>query len=999
MAHRIEVGLKEKYEDPRGNRILRLIELQFPQKIKKIRLVDVYTINGNFERNILETMANQAFVDPVINEWCIDELLKGEFDWIVEVGLRPGVTDNVGRTAAESINLILSEKGFGTTNVKVAHSIQYRITSDNLERHEIEKIASDFFFNSLIQRSSVYSRDELRKKGKIEPYFPEVTETFHPKVEFFDLETMNEDMLAELSQKRVLSLTVPEMKAIREYFAREDVKKMRNAVGIVPHPTDVELECIAQTWSEHCKHKIFNATIFYVDEEKGVSEKIESLFKTTIVETTEEVRKDKGQNDFCLSVFKDNAGVIKFDENHVIAFKVETHNSPSALDPYGGALTGIVGVNRDPLGTGMGMNLFCNTNVFCLGYPDFSGILPPRVLHPMRILEGVREGVEHGGNKSGIPTINGSVVFDERFTARPLVYCGTGGVAPIQVAGRPSYKKKARPGDIILMVGGKIGKDGIHGATFSSVELSEGSPVSAVQIGDPITQKRMSDFLYVCRDEGLYNSITDNGAGGLSSSIGEMALESGGAEVDLSPAPLKYPGLHPWEIFLSEAQERMTLAVPPEKLQRVLELADKMFVQATPLGTFNDSGLLVVKYHNEIVAMLHLDFLHNGVPTLTLHARWNSKYSRVQVKDPLPVRPKVEDLPKILARPNVASKEYWVRQYDHEVGGGSVVKPLCGPLGDGPSDAAVTIPVIGGDRGVVVSHGICPRYSDADTYSMAMCAVDEAVRNAISVGADPSKLAALDNFCWSDPVASPTNPDGEFKLAQLVRACKGLKDICIAYGIPLISGKDSMKNDYRHESIHLSIPPTLLVTLLGIVEDPENAITMYAKAPGDLVYVLGKTRDELGCSEWANMYSIVSGKSPEVRFSETVPLYDSLHRAIKSGVVRSCHDASDGGIGVAIAETAFAGGLGMEIDLNAVPCEGVFDEGTLLFSESAGRFVVTVDPADCERFEKIMEGHPFAKIGVVTYGNELILKGFNKGVEWKWGIEDLKKVWKSTLAF
>jgi phosphoribosylformylglycinamidine synthase II len=999
MAHRIEVGLKKHFPDPRGSKMLRFIELQLPLKISDIRLVDVFTIDGELDAATLKKVAGEAFVDPVLHDCSIDAILPGEFDWIAEVGFRPGVTDNVGRTATESLALILKDGSPERRDMKAAYSVQYRIRGEELDREKVSRLASEFLYNGLIQRCTVYSSQELRASRRIEPVFPKVTEAFEPKVEFFDLGDLSDEGLLDLSRRRVLALTVDEMKIIRDYFKSDDVLQKRSQLGMVPHPTDVELECLAQTWSEHCKHKIFNALIDYHDEDTGIKETVDSLFRTTIVETTEEVRKSLGSNDYCLSVFKDNAGVIKFDDDHVIAFKVETHNSPSALDPYGGALTGIVGVNRDPLGTGMGTMLLFNTNVFCLGYPDHKGELPPRVLHPMRILEGVREGVEHGGNKSGIPTINGSVLFDERFTARPLVYCGTGGIAPATVAGRPSWRKCARPGDAIVMIGGRIGKDGIHGATFSSEQLHEGSPASAVQIGDPITQKRMSDFLLRARDEGLYSSVTDNGAGGLSSSIGEMAQEAGGAEVDLTGAPLKYPGLHAWEIFLSEAQERMTVAVPPEKLDRFLELAGRMSVQATVLGRYNDSGLLSVKHRNETVALMHLEFIHGGLPRMNLGARWSRSRCRVNQKAPPPKQPDPADLPRILSRPNVASKEYWVRQYDHEVQAGSVVKPLCGPLGDGPSDGAVIMPVLGSRRALAVTHGICPRYSDGDTYAMAACAVDEAVRNAVSVGADPSRMAALDNFCWTDPIASPQNPEGEFKLAQLVRACRGLKDICIAYNLPLISGKDSMKNDYKHESMRLSIPPTLLVTVLGIVPDAQQAVTMYAKAPGDAVYVLGTTRDELGCSEWAGMYSIVSGKMPEVRSRETIPLYDSLYRAVSERLVRSCHDCSDGGLAAALAETAFAGGLGMDIDLAAVPAEGRPGDGVRLFSESAGRFVVTVDPGDCGKFESLMEGHAAARVGTVVYGSELKLKGSEPGREWKWDIGELKEAWRRPLAF
>ena len=461
-----------------------------------------------------------------------------------------------------------------------------------------------------------------------------------------------------------------------------------------------QVEAIAQTWSEHCKHKIFNARIDYHDPE-GKVQRIDSLFNSYIKRATEEIRRAMGEKDWCVSVFKDNAGVIRFNRDWNVVFKVETHNSPSALDPYGGALTGIVGVNRDPFGTGKGSKLIFNVDTFCFAPPDYSKPLPPRLLHPKRIYEGVREGVEHGGNKSGIPTVNGSIVFDDRYAGKPLVYCGTGGIMPRVILGEPSHIKQAKPGDRIVMTGGRIGKDGIHGATFSSEELHEESPTSAVQIGDPITQKRMTDFLLRARDLGLYHAITDNGAGGLSSSVGEMAQDCNGFRMDLGQAPLKYPGLDPWEILLSEAQERMTLAVPPEKIDRFLALAKKMDVEATVLGEFTSSGKFHIIYGGKTVAYLDMDFLHNGNPKMELRARWQPRVN------PEPQSPDPEDLTpylkRILSRYNVSSKESVIRQYDHEVQGGSVTKPLVGAFNDGPGDAAVVRPLLDSWEGLVIS--------------------------------------------------------------------------------------------------------------------------------------------------------------------------------------------------------------------------------------------------------------------------------------------------------
>jgi phosphoribosylformylglycinamidine synthase len=785
------------------------------------------------------------------------------------------------------------------------------------------------------------------------------------------------------------------MKAMRDYFRNKKTLDTRKKMGLGESITDVELECLAQTWSEHCKHKIFNSLINYTDGKK--KKIIDSLFKTYIKDSTTKIRKAKGRKDFCLSVFVDNAGIIKFNDDFNLVFKVETHNSPSALDPYGGALTGIVGVNRDPFGTGLGAKLIFNTDVFCFASPFHKKKLPPRLLHPRRIYEGVREGVEHGGNKSGIPTVNGSIVFDERFLGKPLVYCGTAGIMPARIKGKTTHQKEIKPGDLIVMTGGSIGKDGIHGATFSSEELHEGSPVTAVQIGDPITQKKMTDFLLVARDRGLYRAITDNGAGGLSSSIGEMATYSGGCEFDLIHAPLKYAGLQPWEILVSEAQERMTLAVDPRKIKSFLELAKKMGVEATVLGKFTASGKFHVLFGGKTVACLDMEFLHAGVPQMTLTAKWK------QPKNKEPRFAPPSDLGKalmeMLSRLNICSKEPVVRQYDHEVQGGSVIKPLVGAENDGPSDAAIIRPVLDSMEGVVVAHGICPRYSDIDTYHMTACAMDEAIRNAVAVGADIDHLAGLDNFCWCDPVKSAKTPDGEYKLAQLVRANMAIYDYTTAYGVPCISGKDSMKNDYQIGKTKISIPPTLLFSVIGKIKDVRKAVTMDAKRPQDLVYIIGETKEELGGSEWFASQKVIGNNVPQVIAAKAIKIYRALYKAMQSGIIASCHDCSDGGLAVALAEVAFAGGLGMDIDLNFVPYRGKKRNDYILFSETASRFVVTVHPEDQRKFENIMAGNIICAIGFVTSDGLFQVTGLGGKLIIKEKICKFKDAWQKPLNF
>jgi phosphoribosylformylglycinamidine synthase II len=993
MSNRIEIALKDGIRDARGERIKREIEHFLHLAADEVATIDVYTVDAPLSPGELEQAAAGPFSDPVIQVWGIDRPLAAGFDFAVEVGFRPGVTDNVGRTAREAIEY-LTGRPFADGE-GVYYAVQY-LLKGRLSAADVEKIATGLLCNTLIQRYTILPSHDFDAKRGFPAVAPKVTGETRAEVREIDLEVSDEELL-RISKDGVLALTLEEMRIIQAHYRDPQVLEARNKMALGARPTDVELECLAQTWSEHCKHKIFSGTVHYEDE-NGNKQEINSLFKSFIQRTTKDVREKLGDRDFCLSVFKDNAGVIRFNDRHSLVFKVETHNSPSALDPYGGALTGIVGVNRDPFGTGKGARLIFNTDVFCFADPFYAKPLPSRLLHPRRIYEGVVEGVEHGGNKSGIPTVNGSLVFEERFAGKPLVFCGTAGIMPAEINGEPSHEKTIKPGDLIVMTGGRIGKDGIHGATFSSEELNENSPVTAVQIGDPITQKRMFDFLIRARDKGLYRFITDNGAGGLSSSIGEMAGECGGCRMDLSKAPLKYPGLNPWEILISEAQERMSLAVPPESLDEFMAMAKRFGCEATELGEFTDSGVFHILYGERTVAWLPMAFMHEGLPPMQLPAKWTPpKHAEpiVEIK-----RDYTGDLKQLLASLNICSKESVVRRYDHEVQGGSVIKPFTGVANDGPSDAAVVRPILDSFEGVVTAHGICPRYSDIDTYHMTANAVDEALRNYVAVGGSLELVAGLDNFCWCDPVLSEKTPDGPYKMAQLVRSNQALYDVCMSYNLPLISGKDSMKNDFYDGTTKISIPPTLLFSVIGKIEDARKAVTMDVKRPGDIVYLLGKTGDELGGSEYFTLAGVIGNKVPKVDAARAYQRYQAYHRTVLAGVVASCHDLSDGGLAVAAAESAFAGGYGMTLDLSRVLWKGdesVRNDTALLFSESASRHLVTVHPEHRDLFESIMSGNCFASIGVVTVEPSLAVTGLNGSSVLCAGLAELKEAWQATL--
>ena len=745
------------------------------------------------------------------------------------------------------------------------------------------------------------------------------------------------------------------------------------------NPTDVELETLSQTWSEHCKHKTFNSRIRLGDEV------IDNLLKSTIMKVTRELDKP-----WCLSTFKDNSGVIDFDGRYALCFKVETHNHPSAIEPYGGASTGLGGVIRDPLGTGLGSKPIACTDVFCFAPPDFPHEkLPEGVLHPRRILKGVRAGVADYGNRLGIPTLNGAILFDERYLGNPIVLCGTVGLMPATMA----QMGRQKPGDKVVVVGGKTGRDGIHGVTFASALLtgeSEEVSASSVQIGDPITEKKMIDVLLVARDKGLYRRITDCGGGGLSSAVGEMAEETG-VKVDLEKVPLKYSGLSYREIWLSESQERMLLAVPPECVEELIGLFASEDVEATVIGQFTDDKKLRLFYRNKAVGDMDMEFLHHGLPQSERVAEWAlPRYDEPSFDSPPDLS---QDLKRILGAWNVCSKEWVIRQYDHEVQGGSVLKPLVGVANDGPGDAAIIRPLLDSERGVIIANGINPRYGDIDPYWMAAAAVDEALRQIIAVGGDLKRVALLDNFNWGNP----EKPD---RLGGLVRAAQGCYRAALDYGTPFISGKDSLYNEYETETESICVPPTLLISAMAVMPDVSKAVSMDAKKAGDRLYIIGMTYNEMGGSHYYALYGAVGNRVPQVNAKRGKKLMDALSSAVDKGLIKACHDLSEGGIGVAAAEMGFAGGVGLTLDLNKVPLgENINRDDTILFSESNTRFLVEVAPEDAKSFEEAMGDSVCAHIGEFNKSDRLQVNGLGGETVVSAPLAELKEAWQKPLRW
>lgn len=921
-----------------------------------------YLLQGDLTLEQVEQAAALLLADPIVESTQIGEvgnpqLAEGN-GTLVHVLPKPGVMDPVAQSTLQALQDMSLPVHYVTTFRK------YWLQDVSAE--QVDRVCNKLLSNDSIERV-VHGALELDRL--------DIGADYKLDLKHVAIRDLDDDQLMRLSKEGQLYLSLAEMQTIQKQFQNEGRE-----------PTDIELETIAQTWSEHCSHKTLAGRIAYSDE--NGTRKFDNMLKETIFQATQTIREELGDDDWCVKVFSDNAGIVTFDDEYHVVFKVETHNHPSAIEPYGGANTGIGGVIRDPLGTGLGAKPFCNTDVFCFAPPDTdASTLPPGCLHPRRVMKGVVSGVRDYGNRMGIPTVNGAVYFDHRYLGNPLVYCGNAGLLPVD-----KVEKAPQSGDWIVTIGGRTGRDGIHGATFSSAELtSESESISggAVQIGNAITEKMVLDVLLQARDEDLYSAVTDCGAGGFSSAVGEMG-ESIGAEVWLERAPLKYDGLSYTEIWISEAQERMVFAVPPDKLERMKAVCEAEGVEASVIGQFVPTGQLRLMYEGQQVGLLSMEFMHDGRPPVVRDATY-APPSVTQTETPeFDPSEMGQTLKKILGSLNVASKHWVIRQYDHEVQAGSVIKPLVGPQANGPGDAAVVRPRLGSRKGVVISCGMNPAYGDLDPYHMAASAIDEAVRNAVAVGADPNKIAILDNFCWG-------NTDRPETLGSLVRAALACHDVAVAWKTPFISGKDSLNNEFtwlddNGEKQSLAIPPSLLISAMGQVEDVEKCVTMDFKKAGNAIYLIGETQAHLGGSHLYQVLGLEGGQVPTVELDSAKATFEALFAAIGAGVVRSCHDLSEGGLAVALAEMAFAGNLGANISVQT----GELNSTEFLYSESNSRFLVEVPASQTGAFEAHMSGVQTQRLGDVTEGATVqITSGEKSLLEEPW--TELFEAWHSPL--
>jgi phosphoribosylformylglycinamidine synthase II len=936
----------------------------------------LFLIEGAFARQEMERVAFELLRDPVLE---MAQVFPGaeaepEGERLYHIMRRTGVMDPV----EQSLTRALRDRGLQPQAVKSAD--QYLFAAKP-RAQDLSK-AAPALGNAVV--------DEAHQGPLLLESLPRGRKYEFRRVEVA-VRNSGDDNLVVINKQHRLALNLEEMRAVRDYFE-----------GLSREPTDVELQTIAQTWSEHCKHKTLAGHVHY--RERGANGedhagdslfdlgdmpangRIDNLLKDTVFKATQELNRD-----WCLSVFKDNAGVIAFDDEDAICFKVETHNHPSAIEPYGGAGTGIGGVIRDILGTGLGARPVVNTDVFCFGPPDLPAEDVPRgALHPKKIMTGVVHGVRDYGNRMGIPTANGSIHFDARYTGNPLVYAGSVGVMP-----RDKIEKAAKKGDHIIVIGGRTGRDGIGGATFSSEELTSKSEVvssGAVQIGNAIQEQMVQETLLKARDLGLYHAVTDCGAGGLSSAVGEMG-ESLGAEVELGRVPLKYEGLSYLETWISEAQERMVIAVPAKKVNEALALFASEDVEATDIGTFTGDGKLRLGWHGDKVCELDMKFLHDGMPKVWRDALWQAPEHRVVPHG----RVKPDDaqgaLAAILSSWNVCSKEWVVRQYDHEVQAGSAIKPFTGVKRDGPSDGCAVVPRPGGDQAFVLSNGLSVMYGDVDPYWMAMSNIDEALRNYVATGGDIEHCAILDNFSWGNC----SKPD---RLGAIVRACYACLHAARAYGTPFISGKDSLNNEFLTEAgVSIHIPHTLLISAIGKAVSLDALTTTDLKKPGNKLFLVGYTRREFAGSHFEHVTGSKGDNPPHVDAKAALKAYRAINAAQKAGIIRSAHDCAEGGLAACVAEMCIGGRLGAKLRLRQemASTDTDIDDTVLMFAESNSRIVLEVEPANETKLRRLFNKVPLFEIGEVTKKPQLSIEGLHGTVPIDAPVEELVKAWREPL--
>jgi len=1002
-----------------------------------LRTARVFLIEAALGEHDAKQLAEQLLADPVNQSATLGVAPAGEHAVSVEVHYLPGVMDPVANTTRAAAAEMFADRGLTAQGVLVRTGFRYDFcfADGTPDPAACRAFAERRLANTVVQ--AIHDQ----------PFFPEAfphTEPYELSLSHVAIRDLDDEALKKLSREGHLFLSLEEMRTIRDHFRAEQ-----------RDPTDIELETLAQTWSEHCVHKTLKASVTYkLADDASLTDAqreqhlavfrdkpghtitddgrvlIDNLLKSTIAAATFKLRdQDPAINDWLVSVFDDNSGIVRFDETDGVCIKVETHNHPSALEPYGGAATGIGGCIRDILGSGLGARPIANTNVFAVAPPKLAqDELPAGVIHPRRILEQVVAGVRDYGNRQGIPTVNGSVVFHPDYLGNPLVFAGCVGMIPLD-----KCFGDARPGDRIIALGGRTGRDGIHGATFSSAELTDTHAdefAHAVQIGNAITQKRVLDAMLKARDHEdgcLFSAVTDCGAGGFSSAVGEMG-EKVGACVDLEKAPLKYNGLSYTEVWISEAQERMVVAVPPGKVDKLAAICEAEGVEWCDLGQFGwhrdgpemGDPLLVLRYEGQTVGTLPMPLMHDGIPMPEREATWSDELTRRREEDaaqesagevgslwadtqPLS-ETLTQDLLGLLAHPDIASKHWIVRQYDHEVQGGSVVKPLVGPAQHGPSDAAVVRPKYNSDKAVIIGHGLATGWSEkaaqhghtaaGDSYQAALAAIDEAVRNTVCVGADPSRIAILDNFCWP-------GCDDPAQLATLVRACAACYDGAMAYRTPFVSGKDSLNNQFTTDAGKLiTIPQTLLITAMGLMDDAAKAVTMDAKQPGDALLIVGLTTEAMGGSHHAQLHG--SGREqpiPSVDLEQGPANARAVASLISAGHIAAAHDCSDGGLLVAAAEMAFAGGVGLEVDLDAVPCDVPLEAAAAAFAETPSRYLLEVKADHLDAAIKRLReaGVPFAQVG--TFHDQtrfsVTLEKFGRVIDQP--LDALLKTWRAPL--